>query len=146
MVARLALAGVGFWVLARGKAKLQYTPMEVTWANPGAALWAPDGKAFAYSAEVNVVDQVFVRYLDAPVPVQLTRLETAAVALGWSADSRRVVISSRNTKGTKPPSALFSVPVTGGEPEWVQPLEAARQRAVSPDGRMVAELRREEAG
>jgi Tol biopolymer transport system component len=88
---------------------------------------------------------MFVRYLDAPVPVQLTRLDAGAGTLGWSADSRRVIISSKNTKGAKPAGALFSVPVTGGEPEWVGPAEGAGG-AVSPDGRMLAELRREEKG
>jgi Tol biopolymer transport system component len=145
LAAGMALAGIGFWVSAPEKAKLKHTPMEVTWANSGYALWAPDGRSFAYSAEVNRVWQVFVRYLDAQVPVQLTRMEASAGVVGWSADSRRVVILSRNPKGTKPPFALFTVPVTGGEPEWVQPVEGTAG-ALSPDGQVLAELRREEAG
>jgi Tol biopolymer transport system component len=144
LAAGLAVAAAGFW-LRPGKAELKYTPMEVTWENPGQAYWAPDGKAFAYSPLVNGNRQVFVRYLDAPVPVQLTRLDAHSSVLGWSADSRRVLFISNNTKGTNPARALFTVPVTGGEPEWVSPAEGAGG-ALSPDGRMLAELRREEKG
>lgn len=145
LVAGVALGGVGLWTLAPAKAQLKHTPMEVTWANPSRGIWAPDGKAFAYSAEVKGLWQVFVRYLDAPVPVQLTKLDSGAGLLGWSGDSRRVVFVSRNSKGTKPPGALFTVPVTGGEPEWVQPVEGTAG-AISSDGKRLAEFRSEEAG
>jgi len=77
-----ALTGNGFWALAPGKAELKHMPMEVRWANSSEAFWTPDGKAFAHSAEVHGVRQVFVRYLDATAPVQLTRLGTSATAPG----------------------------------------------------------------
>src|SRR6185437_4452175 len=49
----LALAcGAAGWMLHPhgGAGTSQFTPIEVSWENPSAAFWSPDGKAFAYSA------------------------------------------------------------------------------------------------
>ena len=50
-------------------ARYRYTPFAT-----GAlgAVWSPDGKAVAYSGEVNGVCQVFLRYLNSPVAVKLS--------------------------------------------------------------------------
>jgi len=40
--------------------------MEVSWENPRNPVWSPDGKAFAYGAQVAGVRQVFLRYLNSP--------------------------------------------------------------------------------
>jgi Tol biopolymer transport system component/tRNA A-37 threonylcarbamoyl transferase component Bud32 len=139
--ALLGAAGDAWWARshsAAGAGQYRFTPMEVSWANPGPANWSPDGKAFAYSAEVAGVRQVFLRYLDSPTPVQLTHGSTDAGAIGWSPDSRRVITVGDNPQGKDPPRALFSLPAFGGEPELVRPLPYASSATVSPDGKALA--------
>ncbi len=46
------VSGAAGWMLhpAGGVGNPRFTPIEVSWENPSAAIWSPDGKAFAYSA------------------------------------------------------------------------------------------------
>ena len=52
------------------------------------AIWSPDGKAVAYSARVNGVNHVFLRYLNSSNPVQVTHEKRDISSLGWSSDRR----------------------------------------------------------
>ncbi len=45
----------------------RYTPFATD--TSGKAIWSPDGKAVAYARKVNGTYQVFLRYLQLPVPV-----------------------------------------------------------------------------
>jgi eukaryotic-like serine/threonine-protein kinase len=135
----LAAAGGAWWERGHsvaGAGHYRFTPMEVSWANPVAAIWSPDGKAFAYVAEVAGVNQVFLRYLNSPTPVQLTHGGSATESIGWSPDSKRVIFVGDNPQGKKPPRALFSVPVFGGEPKLVMPLDGL-YATISPDGKVL---------
>jgi Tol biopolymer transport system component len=85
------------------------------------------------------VRKVFLRYLNSPTPVQLTHGSARAAALGWSPDSKRVITAGDNPQGNKPPRAVFSVPVFGGEPELVMPSDAL-YLTISPDGKVLAAL------
>ena len=91
-------AGVVWWAAQRlhGLSRYRFTPMEVPWENPRNPVWSPDGKAFAYDAQVAGVRQVFLRYLNSPTPVQLTHGSSAARAVGWSADGKRVISLGKN--------------------------------------------------
>ncbi len=152
----LAAAGGAWWERrhsAAGAGHYRFTPMEVSWAIPlgAVSVWSPDGQAFAYSAEVAGVRQVFLRYLNSPTPVQLTHGSTAAGVVGWSPDSKRVITVGDNPQAKKPPQALFSVPVFGGEPELVMPLDAfysfgASYATISPDGKALAVIARRDDG
>ena len=146
LVAGISLAGLGAYALFNRPApQMKYTPMEVTWTNPSPGYWAPDGKGFTYSAEVSGNRQVFLRYLDAPMPVQLTKGTVGVAAEGWLPDSKRVVISGRSPDGKLP--ALYSVPVTGGEPEWILTLDKNTATAqLSGDGKSLAVLKRLPSG
>ena len=124
----LALAivcGAAGWMLhpANGVANARFTPIEVSWERPSAAFWSPDGKAFAYSAGADGDRRLFLRYLNSPTPVPLTRSAVLWDPAGWSADSKRVFVIGRNAPGADSPFTLFSVPVFGGEPDVVMPLD-----------------------
>lgn len=141
------VAGALGWILHPGANadRHRYTPMEVSWENPSAATWSPDGKAFAYVAGGPGDRHVFVRYLNAATPVMLTRGSEDWFAAGWSADSKRIYAQGTNVPGGKSRSALFSVPVFGGDPVPVMPLDQYQSNPrVSPDGKAMVVLGREQ--
>jgi len=148
VAALLGAAGDAWWARSHSATNAgqdRFTPMEVSWPNAGEAVWSPDGKAFAYTAEVAGVRQVFLRYLNSPTPVQLTHGSRAAFNLGWSADSKRVFMGGNNPNGKKPVRALLSVPVFGGEPEFVNAFDASCW-ATSPDGKSLAVVLNQDDG
>lgn len=85
-------------------------------------------------------DQVYVRYLDTPIPLRLTRMDEWASPIGWTPDSRRFV-----GRGHSP--ALWSITAVGGEAEMLMPLPALGRSldwattTISPDGKSLAVLR-----
>jgi|SRR5580693_1141621 serine/threonine protein kinase len=114
----------------------RFTPIEVSWENPSVASWSQDGKAFAYVAGVPGDRHVFVRYLSSPTPAILTRAADDWYAAGWSVDSKRVYARGISPPGGKTPFALFSVPVFGGDPVFIMPMEAYQSYPKeSPDGK-----------
>jgi serine/threonine protein kinase/Tol biopolymer transport system component len=143
-------ASPGAWIAhPAGKTSRQtFTPMEVSWENPSRPIWSPDGKAFAYIAGGVGDRHVFLRYLNSPTPTQLTLAANEWNMAGWSADSKRVIVRGRNPQGNKPPWALLSVAVFGGEPQLIMPLEGdlASIPTVSPDGKALVVLRTEQGG
>ena len=58
--------------------------------------WSPDGSRFAYLDEGEPEGtQVFVRWLDAPEPTQVTRVTAAPSAIRWSPDGSRIAFAMR---------------------------------------------------
>ncbi len=96
---------------------MRFSPMEVVWGNADGAKWSPDGKAFAYSANVDGVRQVFLRYLNSHSPVQLTHGSARSCLAGWSTDGKRVLTVPCDANGQT--LHIYSVPIFGGEPEEV---------------------------
>jgi Tol biopolymer transport system component len=145
----LVLGGLALWTLrpAAGTGRYRFTPMEVSWENPAAAVWSPDGKAFVYSAGAVGQRRVFLRYLNSPAATPLTVATTAWIPVGWTPDSRRVFVIGPNPQGSAPVRALLSVPVVGGGPEFLMPVNASPVVAtVSPDGKTFALLSKAENG
>ena len=135
------------WILhpASGLGNARYTPIEVSWENPSATYWSPDGKAFAYSAGTVGNRRLFLRYLNSPTPVPLTRSEEFLDPAGWSADNKRVFFVGKRPLGTDSPYTLFSVPVFGGEPDVVMPMDQRFIRLrVSADGKALVAIRFDE--
>ncbi len=130
---------------ASGVEHNRFTPIEVVWENPSTAVWSPDGNAFAYVAGAPGDRRVFIRYLNSPTAKPLTRGSQGWNPAGWSSDSKRVFVMGRNPLGGKPFVALFSVPVFGGEPELIAPLDV-RSAVVSPDGKVLAAIRTDDEG
>ena len=127
----------------------RYTPFSSEPGGQSQAVWAPDGKAVAYGARQRTIApyQVYLRYLDAPTAMRLTDLPTAALPIGWSPDSKRVLFV---TLGEAP--AVWSIATVGGEPQVLIRLpESAREHlpqavTISPDNRVAAFLSRSDAG
>ena len=115
----------------------RYTPFA---ANAFGASWSPDGKAVAYSIDVNHVSQVFLRYLDLPIPIQLTHEPRGVRPVGFLSDRNRVVIFQQTAARSEAAlGKLISVPVVGGEPDFV--MNAACDTCdVSRDGKTYAQL------
>lgn len=117
----------------------RFSPFAVDPGGQETPLWSPDGKAVAYAGDVLTgnPDQIFVRYLDAATPVQITHLKEDADPVVWAPDGRRIIFR----RGGKP-GGLWSVSVSGGEPQPFLAGDNSQVVAVSPDLRAVAALRR----
>ena len=85
----------------------------------GGGVWSSDGKAVAYPVTVNGVDQVFLRYLDSPNPIQLTHEKRNLRPLGWSSDRSHVIVIEYFDNKESPHHQLYSVPTVGGELEFI---------------------------
>ena len=97
-------------------AAYRYTPLATDLPTQHSPAWSPDGKSIAYLGVVDRVPQVFVRSLDSPTAVQVTREPEECGKPFWSADSRRLFFWS-----PKEPRGVWSVAAVGGEPESVLP-------------------------
>ena len=142
-IAIAVLSGAAGWMLhpAGGNGNYRFIPIEVSWENPSGAFWSPDGKAFAYSAGPAGSRRLFLRYLNSPTSVPLTRPAAVWDLTGWSADSKRVFVVGRNQNGG-PGSTLYSVSVIGGDPDAVTPIEDGTIRyRVSNDGKAAVAVR-----
>ncbi len=90
--------------------------------------WAPDGQSIAYLVRVAGANQVFVKSLSSPAPVQLTKTSADCSRPFWSPDGKRIYFISR--------SALWFVGASGGEPEVV--VKNVWLAAASPNGKDLA--------
>ena len=150
------LAGVGAALLfapkKHGIENYRFTPIEISRENPSYANWSPDGKAFTYSARVSGRGQTFIRHLNSPAAIQLTQGPDSAYASGWSPDGKRIFVTKQNPQSGGPPLALFAVSVSGGEPEFVMPLDDfgisldGSKLSISPDGKVLAVVTRRKNG
>src|ERR1035441_1862087 len=66
------------------------TPLAGGVGSPGA--WSPDGKSIAYTAKVNGAYQLFLRFLNSPVSIQLTHEPHHVSLAGFSSDGTHVFI------------------------------------------------------
>ncbi len=142
-LALAALSGAAAWILhpAGGVGDARATPIEVSWENPSAAFWSPDGKAFAYSAGAVGARRLFLRYLNSPTPAPLTRSADFWDPAGWSADNKRVFVIGKNPPGSDTPYTLFSAPVVGGEPDVAMPMDRSFAGVrVSADGKALVAI------
>jgi serine/threonine protein kinase len=147
--AALALAVVSAaaaWIVhPAGVGNAQFTPMEVSWEDPSPAFWSPDGKAFAYSAGPDGGRRLFLRYWNSPTATPLTRGADTWDPAGWSADNKRIFVVGKNPPGADSPHTLFSVPVFGGDPDTVMPMDGSFIRIrVSADGKALVAVRFDE--
>jgi Tol biopolymer transport system component len=122
----------------------RFSPFSFEPGGQRGGVWSPDGKAIAYAARQRTSDpyQVYVRYLDAAVPIQLTHGTEPSLPIAWTPDSRRIfLVIGADAAG------LWSLAAVGGEPELViappKPEDAkltVTRTSVSPDGKTVVAL------
>ena len=146
----LALAGLAAGIIATGvflvpdsavdmeTYKLQ--PVSSAAPRSESPAWSHDGKSLAYSAEVNGVQQVFVRDLNAPTPAQITNSAADCMSPFWLPDDTIIFYLSSGASGTD----LYSIGATGGSPQLIQANTSAA--AIAPDGNTVAFLRADPTG
>jgi Tol biopolymer transport system component len=117
----------------------RFTPFSFESGGQCCVAWAPDGKSVAYSADAGTGHfQVFLRHLDAAVPVQLTHDEKGNFVYVWSADGKHIIFGNNADS-----RQFYSVSSVGGEPEpaFTLPERPANARAISPGARVLAQLR-----
>ena len=148
-----AVAAVLLWAPWRGASPgttaLRFTPFAFEQGGQSNPVWAPDGKAVAFSARQKDADpfQIYVRYLDSPLATPITHFDVNAAPIAWTATGRIVFHSAQ------PPAGLWSVSPVGGEPEPFQamagqigPATEASTASVSRDGSALAWLHRGDDG
>jgi eukaryotic-like serine/threonine-protein kinase len=121
----------------------RYTPFA---SNGFDAVWSPDGKAAAYSGSTGAADettQTFVRYLNSPVPVQLTHEKHTVIPIGWSSDRNHMIVLEVKDRQEPPSQDLASVPMVGGDLDFIMNVDCNRDCDVSPDGKAFISLTRE---
>jgi len=115
----------------------RYTPF-ATDAEPEVnPAWSPDGKSIAYLKRVGGQYQLMLRALDAPVPVQLTKMadglyDDSGTRPIWSPEGNRIFFLGGQ------PTGLWSVGLAGGEPQKVFPGLSVVAADLSKDGKAFA--------
>jgi Tol biopolymer transport system component len=111
----------------------------------GNAVWSPDGKAIAYSSNTDGISEVFLRYLDSPVPIALTHEKYNVWPLGWSSDRSHLIVTSETESHKWPFLRLSSVSTVGGELDFIMDLQCYACD-LSRDGKMLATLAKGDDG
>lgn len=116
----------------------RYTPFATDTSGKG--IWSPDGRALAYASKVNGTFQVFLRFLNSPVPVQLTQEKLDTVPFGWSSDRGHLIVGEANdTVGILTHYKLYSIPTVGGQPEFLMDADCIVCE-LSRDGKFFATI------
>jgi Tol biopolymer transport system component len=138
------LAAVAFFAFRAGSAapdqsSYRFTPFSFEPKGQCCQHWSPDGKSVAYSAAPGPTLQVFLRYLDSPVPVQLTHDRGNCLVRGWAADGKHILFVCDSGKANE----IRSIASVGGEPDvaFTLPPGGRKAAAFSPDMRVFAMLR-----
>ena len=116
----------------------RYTPFA---SDAWDAVWSPDGKAVAYSGKLHGTPQVFLRYLNSSVPLQLTHEEHGVRPLGWSSDRSHLIVVEDTDRKESPDHKLYSVATVGGDLESIMDTDCVELACgLSPDGKAFATL------
>jgi Tol biopolymer transport system component len=120
----------------------RYTPFA---SNANSPVWSPDGKAVAYSGQVNSTWQTFLRYLNSPVAIQLTHEKFSNQPLGWSKDGAHLILLESTDRRESPFYKLYSVATVGGEPDFIMDSDCD-SCDLSRDGKAFAMFARDKNG
>jgi Tol biopolymer transport system component len=117
--------------------KYRYTPFA---SNADDAYWSPDGKAVAYGGTANGIEEVFLRYLNSPVPVQLTHGHVDIGPMGWSSDGNHIIVIEFPSGKEQPKPRLYSVATAGGDLDFIMDIDECLACDLSRDGTALATL------
>ncbi len=112
----------------------RYTPIANDAYGP---VWSPDGKAASYAARVDGVWQVFLRYFNAPAPIQLTHEKHSVGPMGWSSDRAHLILWESTGNEESAAYKFYSMPTVGGDLEFVMDLDCVACD-LSRDGKALA--------
>jgi Tol biopolymer transport system component/DNA-binding winged helix-turn-helix (wHTH) protein len=101
------------------------------------ALWSPDGSAIAYARDINGTEQLFVRYLNSPLEIQLTHEPRRVYTLGWLPDKSHILVFEPVNTSESDQYKLLSIATVGGDPEFIMPWTGTGA-ALSADGKVFA--------
>lgn len=120
----------------------RFTPFGVDQKAQRDPIWSPDGKAIAFAGHNGGNPEVFVRYVDSPTAVRVTKIPEDAKPLAWSPDARRIFFLSH-----REPAGVWSIAVVGGEPQPVLALPPENMTviweavSIAPNGRDLVAMR-----
>jgi serine/threonine protein kinase len=123
--------------------KHKYTPFA---ADAWGAFWSPDGKALAYSANVNGIYQIFLRYLNSPTSIQLTHEKQNLFVEGWSHDKAHLIVSATKQNEDGNTCELYSVSTVGGDAESIMGYPSCDDDSLAPNGTAFVTLIKDNAG
>lgn len=98
---------------------------------------SPDGKWIAFNGSYDGVNAVYIIPIDGGIPKRLTFDGGRTTVIGWTPDSKNVVIASDFELFTPWEKKGYKVSVDGGYPEPL-PLPRAVYLSFSPDGKRIA--------
>ena len=126
--------GGELWSVARsgGEARVLASGMDLL-ANP---IFSPDGSQIAFTGTYDKNTDVYVIAATGGQPRRLTFHPDPDVAVGWTADGRGVLFSSKRYSYSDP-DQLFTVPVTGGFATELS-LPSGEMGSYSGDGSHIA--------
>jgi tricorn protease len=101
-----------------------------------APVFSPDGSTIAFTGEYDGNTDVFTIPATGGIPFRVTYHPAADVAVGWSADGKRILFRSTRAASSRY-TQLFSVDAKGGVATPL-PLPMAYQGQYSPDGGQIA--------
>ena len=111
----------------------KFTPIATEAYDEVTPTWSPDGKSILYSAEINGINQLFVRSLDSAMPVQITRGAKWCRMPFWHPKEPRVFFIANDE--------LYSIALAGGEPELM--IARVTAASISPDGKALVVMRKD---
>jgi Tol biopolymer transport system component len=133
------------------QSEYRYTPFSFEAGGQFAPVWSPNGNAVAYAARPVPFGpaQIFIRYLTAASPLQLTHGTRSAYPVAWSPDSARVLVTVM-----REPFGISTLPMAGGDPELVTPVPNVwtggsiepGNMTISPDNKVVAAVHPDPTG
>ena len=99
-------------------------------------IFSPDGSQIAFTGVYDGNTDVYVVPASGGEARRLTYHPSSDEAVGWTPDGSRVIFRSMR-RSPRDLDQLFTVPVTGGDPELL-PLPSGHEASYSPDGKRLA--------
>lgn len=104
--------------------------------NPSRPKFSPDGKLIAYTAGVDGNYDIYVIPVAGGIPRRITYHPAREYVLGWHPSGQSILFTSTMASQRTVYKQLFTVPVSGGEPEKL-PIPYGESASFSADGKKI---------